>query len=471
MTSAELLPTVLQCSGCAAVVDPSDPTVDPFRCPNATRAPNIDHVLGWSPIKAGLAVWPSDTSLNPFVRYRTLQHSYWYGRSLGRTDDDHLTLVHRLDRAVHSVAGIGFNVTPFQPIDSASEAFGVEVWAKHDTVNVAGSHKARHLFGTLLHLELRRVPTRARLAIASCGNAALAAATLARAARRPLEVYVPVNANPAVRMQLDALSAHVHECGRRANDSPGDPCLHRFHEAISGGALPFCVQGSENGLCIDGGCTMGHELADQLDMVGWVPDRLLIQVGGGALGTSVARGLSDAVALGVLPGLPKLHFVQTEGCAPLARAWTVVTNRALSTLGKTELADHGADAVATALAQPDAKTAVDEALRFAATHRKSVMWPWAEEPKSIATGILDDETYDWYALVEAMLRTGGWPIVVEDRDIEKAVTLAATSPAPNGAVADETGASGLAGAVWLHRNGLLRPAERIVTILSGVRRA
>ncbi len=37
---------------------------------------------------------------------------------------------------------------------------------------------------------------RPRLAIASCGNAALAAATLARAAAWPIEVFVPDWADP-----------------------------------------------------------------------------------------------------------------------------------------------------------------------------------------------------------------------------------------------------------------------------------
>ena len=45
------------------------------------------------------------------------------------------------------------------------------------------------------------------------------------------------------------------------------------------------------------------------------------------------------------------------------------------------------------------------------------MWPWETVPHSLAHGILDDETYDWVALVDAMLATGGQAIVVDEDEI------------------------------------------------------
>jgi hypothetical protein len=72
------------------------------------------------------------------------------------------------------------------------QRLGLELWVKDETGNVAGSHKARHLMGILLYLAVveggpgRAAPSGAQapLAIASCGNAALGAAVLARAAAR-----------------------------------------------------------------------------------------------------------------------------------------------------------------------------------------------------------------------------------------------------------------------------------------------
>ncbi len=45
------------------------------------------------------------------------------------------------------------------------------------------------------------------------------------------------------------------------------------------------------------------------------------------------------------------------------------------------------------------------------------VWP---DPHSVADGILDDETYDWIGVVEAMRRNGGSPVVAAEADIEAA---------------------------------------------------
>ena len=463
----------LRCHGCAALVDPGDPSVrNPFRCPNVDRAPNVDHVLVWDPASAGVGKWPRDSSLNPYIRYRELQHGYWLHRSLGATDADHVALVERIDSALIANGGVGFVATPFTELPDAAAALGVgEVWAKIETGNVGGSHKARHLMGIILHLEARRVSMHSALAIASCGNAAIAAATLAKAVRRPLQVFVPIWVKEPVRASLRALGAKLSESPRTPTDPPGDPCLHRFHEALKAGALPFCVQGSENGLTIDGGASMGHELADQFAMLGAVPDRLFVQTGGGALGSSVARGLRDALHLGVISTLPKMHFVQSVGCAPLERAWRRVAARALTSLGNVDALHSDPGTVAAALMEPSAREAVGEALSHAATHRGQYMWAWEDEPASIATGILDDETYDWLALLRAMFDTGGWPIVAEEKHFEYALRLAC--PNANTELccnADYTGASSLAGAVVLAEAGILHPTEVIATLVTGVRR-
>ena len=460
---------VLRCAGCAATVDPSDASIrSPFQCPNAKRAPNIDHVLAWDPVGAGVTGWPTDNSINPFIRYRTLQNSYWLGRSLGGTDADHVALVERLDRAISAVDGTGFRVTPLVPSDAASEALDVDVWTKNDTHNVAGSHKARHLMGLLLHLELKRVSNRTPLAIASCGNAAFAAATLGRAAKRPVHVHIPPGANPVVVEMLRSRGALLTVCPRLDSDPPGDPCMHRFHEALSRGELPFCVQGSENGLTIDGGATIGHELADQLSMLGLPVDRIFVQVGGGALGSAAFQGLRDAVAFGVLDTIPKFHAVQSEGCAPLVLAWERVAMRALRSLNHESLFDEGNGAVALALSDPTARPAVEEALLYAATHRGQFMAPFEGTLQSVAGGIIDDETYDWMALLRATFATGGWPVTTSEEALVEANRLVCSGRDP--ADTDETGSASLAGAITARRSGDLMEGERIVTLITGIRR-
>ncbi len=91
--------------------------------------------------------------------------------------------------------------------------------------------------------------------------------------------------------RLDALGATIHRCDRRDGDPAGDPAMLRFREARSAGAIPFTVQGPENGLCLDGGRTIGWEIADQAAAAGVQLDRILVQVGGGAFAACVGAGL------------------------------------------------------------------------------------------------------------------------------------------------------------------------------------
>ncbi|HCP62215.1 MAG TPA: hypothetical protein DIU14_07085, partial [Actinobacteria bacterium] len=70
-------------------------------------------------------------------------------------DEDYVDLVRRLDKEVEGVDGRGFTVTPFEPSPALAAACGVrELWVKDETGNVSGSHKARHLMGVMLCLEV-----------------------------------------------------------------------------------------------------------------------------------------------------------------------------------------------------------------------------------------------------------------------------------------------------------------------------
>jgi threonine synthase len=349
--------------------------------------------------------------------------------------------VHRLDERVAAVDGRGFRVTPFDREAALSDHLGLDVWVKDETQNVAGSHKARHLMGILLYLavvERGDGPLLAPLAIASCGNAALAAAVLARAASRALQVFVPPSAEPAVLERLNALGASIVSCPRVPAER-GDPCIHRFHEALRAGALPFCCQGNENGLAIDGGQTLVYEMLG----AGAPPlDDLVVQVGGGALASACMQALARAVASGTLPRAPRVHTVQTRGASPLQRAWTLVQERRASS-----------------------GTTLDDALRHATAHRSAFMWPWEHAPHSIAEGIVDDETYDWVAVLRGMAATGGTTVVSDEDTLREANRLAREA---TGIAVSHTGSAGLAGVLRLQREGVIATGARVGLLFSGV---
>lgn len=465
--------TRLRCVACGAVPASAEPY--PFACPNAGRD-GADHVLAREPDLARVR-FAVDDSPNPFVRHRELLHSYWRSRAGGMSDAEFVALARDLDEAVGRVGGARFTETPLRRSAVLCDALGAEVREKDETGGPGGSHKARHLFGLALHLAVaeriglvsRLASDRRGLAIASCGNAALAAAVVARATRRPLHVYVPADADPVVLARLHELSAVVAVCPRNPRHT-GDPCLHAFRDARRDGALPFCVQGSENGLAIEGGMTLGWELAGQLARMGETLDRLFVQVGGGALASATWQALREASALGVAGPPPRLHAVQTAGAEPLRRAYARVRDHALAALGEPPGPPAGAvpaeGAAAARLARPDAAAAVRQALAHARANRAVHMWPWETPPHSVAHGILDDETYDWAAVVEGMLATGGWPVTAPEETLIEARTLAHAAGVP----ADPTGAASLAGALVLRRAGAVRDGERIAVLLTGIER-
>jgi hypothetical protein len=224
---------------------------------------------------------------------------------------------------------------------------------------------------------------------------------VAAALDRTIEVFVPTWANRWILGRLHELGAVVTVCERSPGET-GDPCVRAFREATAAGAIPFCCTGPDNGLTIDGGRTIGWELAEQMADHGGVLDRVHIQVGGGALGTSLADGLA-------IDSPPAVFAVQTEGCAPF--------DRAVREVG-------------------------DEDLASAVRHRSDAMWPWQPEPRSAATGILDDETYDWAGLVAGIRSSHGGSVVATEADVDRAHALTHTMTAVD---ADQTGCAGLAG--------------------------
>ena len=445
------------CHGCGYIADPADPC--PFRCPRA-GTDDADHVLTrvLSPDGAG---FPSGPDLNPFLRYRALMHSYHVATVRGPGGETHRDAAYRdlvasLDAAVAAVDGRGFRATPFFRSRTLSDALGFDrrggVWVKDETPNVSGSHKGRHLMGVLIHLAVMEQvglldPARRRdLAIASCGNAALAAAVVARAGGWELTVFVPPEADPPVVRRLHDLSAKVVTCAREPG-TPGDPTYHRLRQELDAGALPFTTQGPANGLAIEGGLTLGYELVTDLARGPGDLDHLIVQVGGGALASACVQALREAVDLGALARLPRIHTVQTTGAHPLERAYARV--RAL-------------------LPEEPGPEAIGKAMADAAARRSAFMRPWKTEPRSVASGILDDETYDWRAVVEGMLLTGGRPLVVGEDTLIEAGRLAV---AETGIPVDPTGSSGLAGLVEMRRSGQIGDRDRVAVLFTGRQRS
>jgi threonine dehydratase len=423
---------------CGAERDIAEPM--PWRCPNATLTDHhhVMHIVSagaapLSPPGGGAARSTAERSVESgFSAHRDELAWAAYASANGVAPEVQRAMLAAVDRAVGDVTGARFVATPCARSDELSDALDFAapggIWVKDESGGVAGSHKARHLLSILLHLlaaeRVGHLRQRPPLAIASCGNAALGAAVLARAAHWPIEVYVPTWMDDHVGRRLEALGATITRCPRRDDDPPGDPAMFRFREAVAAGAIPFTVQGPENALCLDGGRTLGWEIADALSATeAAAPDRVFAQVGGGAFAASVGRGLVER-------GLrPRLHAVHAEGCAPLVRAWDRAAERAcVEPLGRSW---------------------------------SELMTVW-ERPASVADGILDDETYDWLGVFDSMCRTGGSPIVATEAQVVEAHDRAVAA----GFDVSPTGSAGLAG--LLAARAEIAPTERLVVVMTGV---
>lgn len=417
----------MSCSVCGTQVPLGTPLQ--WVCPHAGPT-DRHHVLGFDVVTDDSDALASD---NPFLSFREQLGVDAFGAAVGLDEATRIEIIASLDRAVEMVDGTGFRKTPLHRADALSDVLGFSaqggVWIKDETHNVAGSHKARHLFTELVYLLMAEragvtpwsdVTDRPPLAIASCGNAAIAASTLARAMQWPIAVHVPVAAQDSVLDALHSLDADVRVCPRRDSDPAGDPCVWRFRELVQHGALPFGVQGTENVWCLDGGRTLGWEIAEQISQI----DRVFMQVGGGAFASTFATSF---YAEG---HSARLHAVQTEGCAPLVRAWKQFVE----------------------MGSPSAIGAI----------WSEVMWPWEHTPTSFADGILDDETYDWIDIVGHMQTSQGGAVRALESNIVRAHHMAHEYTDID---VSPTGSSGLAGVLEIRDE--IDADEKVLVMFSG----
>ena len=146
----------------------------------------------------------------------------------------------------------------------------------------------------------------------SSGNAGSAIAAYAARAGLPCTVFVPERTSVGKQRQIRAYGAQVVLV-------PGDrtATTQAAIDAVNAtGAMyashiydPYFLQGTK---------TYAFELWEQLATV---PEALILPVGNGTLLLGAARGFRELRAAGLIDREPALIAVQSERCAPLARAW------------------------------------------------------------------------------------------------------------------------------------------------------
>jgi len=206
---------------------------------------------------------------------------------------------------------LGEGDTPLLPADRASDELGLDLRVKVESGNPTGSFKDRGLSAAVTRASLDGAE---RFVIPSAGNAAAALSAYGARAGRPVRVYLPADTPEGVKRRCRHYGATVVEvdglitdCGREAAawaDETGAFDVSTLHE-------PYRLEGKK---------TMMLEIAEAL---GWrAPDAIVYPTGGGTGLIGSWKVLGELVGAGVLEDAPtRMYAVQSEGCAPMVRAW------------------------------------------------------------------------------------------------------------------------------------------------------
>jgi threonine synthase len=276
---------------------------------------------------------------------------------------------------------------------------------KHEGHNPTGSFKDRGM--TVGVTQARRIGATA-VACASTGNTSASLAAYAAQAGIPALVFVP-----AGQVALGKL-AQTLAYGARTLLVHGDfdACLTLVQEASQ--TLGVYLLNSINPWRLEGQKTIAIEILQQL---GWEsPDWLVLPAGN--LGNTAAFGkaLREAWAAGLITRLPRLAAVQASGAAPFAKSF-----------------EEG----------------------FEVQHRVKA--------DTVATAIRIGDPASYPRAVDAIRLTDGVVTTVSDDEILEAKAVIDGS----GVGCEPASAASVAGVRRLVREGIIRPADRVVAILTG----
>ena len=313
-----------------------------------------------------------------------------------------------VDAAAPIDLGAGF--TPLVRAERLGAELGLkELWSKDDTANPTGSFKDRVVSVALT--KARQLGFKVA-ACASTGNLANSVAAHAARAGMASVVLIPSNLEQAKILMTAVYGGEVI-----AVDGTYDDVNRLCAELTSERPSWAFVNVNVRSYYAEGSKTLAFEIAEQL---GWqAPDHVVVPVASGSQLTKVAKGFKELGMVGLLDEIPEVRIsgAQALGCSPVVTAFAA-----------------GTDAIAPV--KPDTIA------------------------KSLAIGNPAD---GWYAL-EQIRSTGGACGAVTDAEIIEGIKLLART---EGIFAETAGGVTIATLVKLVAEGVIRPEERTVAIVTG----
>ncbi|MFC1502640.1 threonine synthase, partial [bacterium] len=204
-----------------------------------------------------------------------------------------------------------------------------KLYVKEEDLNPTGSFKARGLSMAISRAKELGIET---VSIPSAGNAGGAMSAYAALAGMKAYVFMPKDVPQPFISECRALGAEVTlidglitDCGKAAAE--GVKKHGRFD--MSTLKEPYRIEGKK---------TMGYEVAEQME---WsLPDVILYPTGGGTGLIGMWKAFSEMEALGWIgPKRPRMVTVQSDGCAPMVRAFQEGKEFADPWVGAKTLAD------------------------------------------------------------------------------------------------------------------------------------
>src|SRR5438270_838680 len=211
-----------------------------------------------------------------------------------------------------NIVSLGEGFTPLLRAQRLGESLGLsELYIKDESQQPTQSFKAR---GMAAAVSMAKELGARKLAVPSAGNAAGALAAYAARAGLESHIFMPQDTPRANVIECEQTGAHVTLMDGLITDCGAEVARRKDAEGwfdVSTLKEPYRVEGKK---------TLGYELAEQFD---WeLPDVVIYPTGGGTGLIGMWKAFEEMETLGWIGGKrPRMVTVQSEGCAPIVRAF------------------------------------------------------------------------------------------------------------------------------------------------------
>ena len=214
---------------------------------------------------------------------------------------------------------LGEGMTALLPTPRLGELVGAsDLWVKDEGSNPTGTFKARGISAALSRAVELGVT---EVGMPTAGNAG--SATAAYAARAGIAAHVAMPADTPVAM-IDEVRTYGASL-KLIDGLISDAGAWVAEQSAANGWFPMATL--KEPYRVEGKKTMGLELWEQFD--GALPDAILYPTGGGTGLIGMWKAFDELEAMGLLGSeRPRMIVVQSEGCAPIVRAFEAGADRA-----------------------------------------------------------------------------------------------------------------------------------------------